>query len=49
MHMRNPWGKHEWTGLWSDSSPIWTPELRRQLGAAEADDGLFFIQFSDYI
>ena len=26
--LRNPWGSGEWTGDWSDKSPLWTPELR---------------------
>ena len=25
VKLRNPWGKSEWNGLWSDSSSIWTP------------------------
>lgn len=29
LKLRNPWGKTEWKGLWSDDSEIWTPELRR--------------------
>ena len=24
FHIRNPWGKLEWTGDWSDSSQLWT-------------------------
>ena len=28
LKMRNPWGKGEWTGDWSDKSEYWTEELR---------------------
>lgn len=28
VQVRNPWGQHEWTGDWSDNSPLWTEELR---------------------
>ena len=34
VKLRNPWGKLEWRGDWSDSSPLWTSALR-----AELDDG----------
>ena len=30
LKMRNPWGHSEWTGDWSDSSRLWTPELRQR-------------------
>jgi hypothetical protein len=47
--LRNPWGQGEWTGAWSDNDSVWTPELREQLGACVADDGIFFISFEDYL
>jgi calpain-15 len=28
LKIRNPWGKGEWQGRWSDSSDTWTPKLR---------------------
>lgn len=44
LKLRNPWGKSEWNGLWSDTSPVWTPELRKQLGMeASGDDGMFMM------
>jgi len=24
LNIRNPWGKIEWRGDWSDGSPLWT-------------------------
>jgi len=29
LMMRNPWGKVEWKGDWSDASDLWTPELKK--------------------
>ena len=31
LQLRNPWGKLEWRGDWSDTSPKWTPQLRAAL------------------
>ncbi|KRX06827.1 hypothetical protein PPERSA_11472 [Pseudocohnilembus persalinus] len=54
VQLRNPWGKYEWKGDWSDKSDMWTPELKEQLGVTDEDDGIFWmdirdvcIQFSD--
>jgi len=27
IKMRNPWGKGEWTGHWSDKCEKWTEEM----------------------
>lgn len=43
IKMRNPWGHKEWMGDWSDSSDLWTPQLRKQLNMKVEDDGVFFI------
>ncbi|KAF9529609.1 hypothetical protein CPB83DRAFT_259893 [Crepidotus variabilis] len=50
--VRNPWGKGEWTGRWSDGSKEWThewldflPELGHQFG----DDGQFVMEYSDWL
>lgn len=47
--LRNPWGSNEWTGEWSDASPLWTDELRRLHGCTVADDGTFHIPFDEYL
>lgn len=50
VKIRNPWGRKEWCGDYSDNSPLWTPELRRLLNHFDkSDDGTFFITFNDLI
>ena len=48
LKLRNPWGTCEWTGDWSDNSPLWTAELREECGSRVADDGEFFIPYDEY-
>lgn len=31
LKLRNPWGRKEWQGDWSEDSNLWTPELRAKL------------------
>jgi len=48
VQLRNPWGDVEWTGDWSDSSPCWTPALRKLLDVAESPDGVFWMSVNDF-
>ncbi|KAH3759519.1 calpain-1 catalytic subunit [Pelomyxa schiedti] len=48
IKIRNPWGQREWTGKWSDGSPLWTPEIKEQLHQVDADDGTFWIRVKDF-
>ena len=48
VKLRNPWGKFEWNGDFSDNSPLWTEELKTKVGYANADDGLFCMTIQDF-
>ena len=48
LRIRNPWGKTEWQGDWSDASPLWTPELKQKLGWTDKDDGTFWMRFEEF-
>jgi calpain-15 len=50
VNLRNPWGKLEWEGDWSDSSPLWTEEMRQQVDPVfDENDGNFWMSFEDII
>ena len=49
MKLRNPWGKTEWNGAYSDNSHLWTQELKEKLGHSNEDDGEFFMPFNEYL
>lgn len=49
LKIRNPWGKTEWTGAWSDNSPEWTDELRELLGHKPEEDGVFWMNYQDWM
>lgn len=48
IKVRNPWGQKEWDGPWSDNSPLWTPKLRQYFGCVSKDDGIFWIDYSNF-
>jgi hypothetical protein len=48
--LRNPWGGFEWQGDWSDSSDLWTVEIKEELNVVLADDdGTFWMCFDDLL
>jgi hypothetical protein len=53
LQLRNPWGKGEWTGAWSDTdTQRWTPDVQAQLQwnpSASGDDGTFWMAYEDFI
>lgn len=46
--MRNPWGKGEWKGDYSDKSSLWNQELKKMVGWTDEDDGTFYMKFKDF-
>ncbi|TYZ68227.1 hypothetical protein PybrP1_005505 [[Pythium] brassicae (nom. inval.)] len=49
VQVRNPWGKSEWTGPWSDGSAEWTPAWMAELGHRFGDDGSFWMAYDDFL
>jgi hypothetical protein len=49
LKLRNPWGRTEWTGRWSDGSEEWTPEWMQKLKHKFGDDGVFWISYKDLL
>ncbi|KAJ7113933.1 hypothetical protein C8R44DRAFT_676394 [Mycena epipterygia] len=50
--VRNPWGKCEWTGPWSDGSKEWNADsldILPLLGHVFGDDGEFVMEYSDFL
>ncbi|XP_072166356.1 calpain-5-like [Diadema setosum] len=51
VRLRNPWGKKEWTGPWSDGSLEWQKVSeceRKSLGIVNEDDGEFWMPFEEF-
>ena len=51
--MRNPWGKGEFTGKWSDGDQNWQyvdPQERQRVGFnPDKNDGIFFIPYDVFL
>ncbi|CAL1155761.1 unnamed protein product [Cladocopium goreaui] len=47
---RNPWGRVEWNGPWSDGSAEWTrhPAVAEALQVSEKQDGLFWMDWQTF-
>ena len=50
IKLRNPWGKYEWKGAWSDGSKEWNdnPLVKMRLRPVEADDGCFWMPWDAF-
>lgn len=50
IQLRNPWGRGEWTGDWSDNSDKWTTRIRNIVNWHETkDDGVFWMDLNDLV
>lgn len=49
VQIRNPWGKFEWTGDFSDNSPLWTNEDRQRFNVVNKNDGIFWMRIEDFV
>ena len=49
IKLRNPWGKNDWRGKWSESSPCWTEEFIKYFKYTRKTDGTLFIELNDFI
>jgi len=51
IRLRNPWGKGEWNGSWSDGSIEWqllTNDERKRVGITVEQDGEFWMSYDDF-
>ncbi|KAI0232318.1 Calpain-1 catalytic subunit [Lamellibrachia satsuma] len=52
LRLRNPWGRKEWTGAWSDGSDEWknvSSEDKEKIGLTTEDDGEYWISYEDFL
>ncbi|KAI5120454.1 hypothetical protein M0805_008501 [Coniferiporia weirii] len=52
LKIRNPWGRSEWNGRWSDGSKEWTEEWLAALKPLEhafGNDGTFIMEYCDFL
>ena len=52
VQIRNPWGKMEWNGDWSDHSAKWNDLAqteRKMFDTSDDNDGSFWMSFDDWM
>jgi calpain-15 len=49
VNIRNPWGRFEWDGDWSDDSDLWTEEMIEAFEPVlDSKDGSFWMSLEDF-
>ena len=50
IQLRNPWGRYEWKGAWSDGSKEWdeNPLVKMRLRPEAKDDGTFWMPWDQF-
>ncbi|CAD8127631.1 unnamed protein product [Paramecium sonneborni] len=49
IKLRNPWGKEEWKGDWSNQSSLWTPQQKTLFKINNNNDGVFYMSITDFL
>ena len=58
VQLRNPWGRFEWTGAWSDADPRWPSEMKQKVASSigvdaseiiKDGDGAFWMAYEDFV
>lgn len=52
LRIRNPWGRGEWKGAWSDNSAEMThlpQNIKEEMNVQNKDEGEFWISFEDFV
>jgi hypothetical protein len=49
LMVKNPWGKVEWTGPWSDGSKEWTAQALQDLDYKFGNEGIFWMPYDDFL
>ena len=49
IKVRNPWGRFEWTGPYSNDSEEWTEKLKKELDYSSTGDGSFWMTNDDFL
>ena len=47
--LRNPWGRGEWKGDWSDNDKRWNNQLKQIMNHSIEEDGTFYIGYKSFI
>jgi hypothetical protein len=47
LKIRNPWGKNEWIGDWSDYSNLWREDIKQKLNYSKSEHS-FYMNFKDF-